>query len=66
MVRHTGERVRIQRAVMTEQDVEALHAKVEAAEQRAEALQISLGAAQMDITNLLEFRRADRLEMVEL
>ncbi|GJV95535.1 hypothetical protein Tco_1547112 [Tanacetum coccineum] len=49
---HTGDRVGIQRAEMTEQDVKAL--------------QIPLGAAQMDITDLLESRRADRLKMTEL
>ncbi|GKC60703.1 hypothetical protein Tco_1088301 [Tanacetum coccineum] len=55
-----------QRAEMTGQDVEALDAWAEAIEQRAEALQISLGATQIDITDLLESRRDDRLEMAEL
>nr|GEU73046.1 hypothetical protein [Tanacetum cinerariifolium] len=40
-----GDRVRIQRAEMTEQDVKALRARAEAAKQRAEALQISLRVA---------------------
>ncbi|GJZ64561.1 hypothetical protein Tco_0620982 [Tanacetum coccineum] len=44
----------------------ALHARDKAAEQRAETLKTSLGATQMDITYLLESRRADRLEMVGL
>ncbi|GJT30532.1 hypothetical protein Tco_0910807 [Tanacetum coccineum] len=65
-VRQTGDRVCIQRDEMTEHDVEALHARAEVAEQRAETLHISLGAAQMDIIDLLESRRADRLEMAEL
>ncbi|GJS87738.1 reverse transcriptase domain-containing protein [Tanacetum coccineum] len=62
----TGDGVRTQRAMMTKQVVEALCARAEAIEQRAEALHISLGAAQIDITNLMESRRADRLEMTEL
>ncbi|GKD14202.1 hypothetical protein Tco_1198609 [Tanacetum coccineum] len=62
----TGDRVRLQRVEMTEQDVEALDAWAEATEQQAEALQISLGATQIDITDLLESRRDDRLEMAEL
>ncbi|GKC16891.1 hypothetical protein Tco_1013673 [Tanacetum coccineum] len=65
-VKQTGDRVRIQRDEITEHDVEALHARAEVAEQRAETLHISLGAAQMDIIDLLESRRADRLEMDEL
>ncbi|GJT06207.1 hypothetical protein Tco_0840669 [Tanacetum coccineum] len=52
-------------------DIVALRARVETleaemTEQDVEALQISLGAAQMDIIDLLESRRADRLEMAEL
>ncbi|GJV00711.1 hypothetical protein Tco_1329981 [Tanacetum coccineum] len=47
-------------------DVEALHARAEAAEQRAEALQASLSAAQINIAYLMESRRADRLEMAGL
>ncbi|GJW00234.1 hypothetical protein Tco_1555485 [Tanacetum coccineum] len=65
-VKQTGDRVLLQRVVMTRWDVEALHARDEAIEKRAEVLQISLGATQMDITDLLESRRADRLEMAEL
>ncbi|GKC01313.1 hypothetical protein Tco_0987449, partial [Tanacetum coccineum] len=65
-VRQTGDRVRLQRVVMTRWDVEALHDRDEAVEKQAEALQISLGATQMDITDLLESRRADMLEMAEL
>ncbi|GKE09953.1 hypothetical protein Tco_1413504, partial [Tanacetum coccineum] len=41
-------------------------ARVEAAEQRAETLKISLGATRMDITDSIESRRADRLKMAEL
>ncbi|GJS80480.1 hypothetical protein Tco_0730361 [Tanacetum coccineum] len=48
------------------QDVEAPHARAETLEQRVEALQALLGAAYMDIIDLRESRRADRLEMVEL
>ncbi|GJY78291.1 hypothetical protein Tco_0484092 [Tanacetum coccineum] len=51
---------------MTGQDVVALDAWAEAIEQRAEALQISLGATQIDITDLLESRRDDSLEMPDL
>nr|GEY47150.1 hypothetical protein [Tanacetum cinerariifolium] len=53
-VRQSGDRVRIQRAEMIEQDAEALHARAEGAEQQVETLHISLGAAQMDIIDLLE------------
>ncbi|GKE64831.1 hypothetical protein Tco_1518992, partial [Tanacetum coccineum] len=63
-VRQTGDIVCIQRADMTEKDVEALHARAE--RQQVEALQISFGFAQMDITDLLESRRVNRLEMAEL
>ncbi|GJR74465.1 hypothetical protein Tco_0086830 [Tanacetum coccineum] len=45
----TRDGVRTQRATMTDQNIETLHARAEAAEQRAEALQASLRAAQMDI-----------------
>ncbi|GKD16227.1 hypothetical protein Tco_1205385 [Tanacetum coccineum] len=65
-IRQNGDRVGLQRAEMTEQDVEVVDAWAEAAEQQAEALQISLGATQIDITDLLESRRDDRLEMAEL
>ncbi|GJV33327.1 hypothetical protein Tco_1393727 [Tanacetum coccineum] len=41
---------------MTGQDVEALLARAEAKEQKAETLQILLGAAQMNITDLLKSR----------
>ncbi|GJW47115.1 hypothetical protein Tco_0078761 [Tanacetum coccineum] len=47
-------------------EVEALHARAETAEQRAETLHISLGAAQIDIIDLLESRRADSLKMPDL
>ncbi|GKD59625.1 hypothetical protein Tco_1297134, partial [Tanacetum coccineum] len=62
----TRDEVRTQRAMMTKQVVEALCARDEAIEKRAEALHISLGAAQMDVTNLMESCRADRLETTEL
>ncbi|GJR19564.1 hypothetical protein Tco_0968091 [Tanacetum coccineum] len=45
----TKDRVRLQRAELKRQDVKALHARAETIEQRAEALQASLRAAQMDI-----------------
>ncbi|GJX62061.1 hypothetical protein Tco_0294961 [Tanacetum coccineum] len=51
---------------MTEQDIETLRARAEAAEQRAETLQVSLGVAQMDVRDLIESREADRFEMAEL
>ncbi|GJW85613.1 hypothetical protein Tco_0158758 [Tanacetum coccineum] len=51
---------------MTRHNVEALHARAEAVEQRAEALQASLRAEKMDISNLRESCRAGRLEMAEL
>ncbi|GKD06406.1 reverse transcriptase domain-containing protein, partial [Tanacetum coccineum] len=50
----------------TTRDVETLHARAEAAEQRAEALQALLGAARIDIRDLIKSRRTDRLEMAEL
>ncbi|GJZ90972.1 hypothetical protein Tco_0662899 [Tanacetum coccineum] len=58
------------RAVVAEQQATDLQEvaiqRVEMTEQDVKALQISLGAAQMDITDLLESRRADKLEMAEL
>ncbi|GKE57104.1 hypothetical protein Tco_1496289, partial [Tanacetum coccineum] len=42
------------------------HVRTEAAEQRAETLQVSLGAARMNIRDLIESREADRFEMAEL
>ncbi|GJV67633.1 hypothetical protein Tco_1483142 [Tanacetum coccineum] len=50
---------------MTEQDIKASRARAEAAEQRAETLQVSLGAARMDVKYLIEPREADRFEMAE-
>nr|GEV92555.1 hypothetical protein [Tanacetum cinerariifolium] len=41
-------------------------AKDEAAELRAETLQVSLGAARMDVRDLIRSRKADRFEMAEL
>nr|GFA49811.1 hypothetical protein [Tanacetum cinerariifolium] len=55
-----------QRTDMTEQDIKASRTRVEAAEQRAETLQVSLGAIRMDVRNLIESCKADRNEMVEL
>ncbi|GKE78392.1 hypothetical protein Tco_1544512, partial [Tanacetum coccineum] len=49
-----------------EHDIKTLRARVEAVEQRAETLQVSLGAAQTDIRDLIESREADRPEIVEL
>nr|GEY94325.1 hypothetical protein [Tanacetum cinerariifolium] len=54
------------RKIFMQQEVEALRAKAEAADQRAKALQASLEAAQMDIRDLIESRRIDRLEMAKL
>ncbi|GJV32518.1 hypothetical protein Tco_1392918 [Tanacetum coccineum] len=62
------------------QEIATLRARVETVEQqdmvtqdslmiardRITLLQISLGAAQIDITDLLESHRVDRLEMAEL
>nr|GEX33578.1 hypothetical protein [Tanacetum cinerariifolium] len=48
------------------QEVEALRAKAEAADQRAKELQASPEAAQMDIIDLIESCRIDRLEMAKL
>ncbi|GJR49564.1 hypothetical protein Tco_1400085 [Tanacetum coccineum] len=62
--RHTGDGAR--RIDMTEQDIETLRARAEAAEQRADTLQVSLGAARIDVEDLIESREADRLEMAEL
>ncbi|GKB01865.1 hypothetical protein Tco_0829909 [Tanacetum coccineum] len=42
----------LQRAEILGQDVEALHARAEAAKQRVEALQASFRDAQMDITKI--------------
>ncbi|GJU66369.1 hypothetical protein Tco_1252628 [Tanacetum coccineum] len=59
------------RLASVEQETVTLRARVgsleaEAAEQRAEALQALLGAARIDIRDLIESRRTDRLEMAEL
>ncbi|GJS80585.1 hypothetical protein Tco_0730466 [Tanacetum coccineum] len=56
--RQTGDGAR--RTDMTEQDIETLRTRAETAEQRAETLQVSLGAAQMDVRDLIESREADR------
>ncbi|GJV32242.1 hypothetical protein Tco_1392642 [Tanacetum coccineum] len=55
------------RVVYAEQeDVESLRARAETIEQRAGTLHVSLGAARMDVRNLIESREADRLKMAEL
>ncbi|GJW18236.1 hypothetical protein Tco_0025672 [Tanacetum coccineum] len=64
--RQARDRARTQRTDMIEQDIEASRARVEAAEQRAKTLQVSLGAARIDVRDLIESREADRLEMAEL
>ncbi|GJR70698.1 retrovirus-related pol polyprotein from transposon TNT 1-94 [Tanacetum coccineum] len=64
--RQTGDGSRTQRTDMTEHDIEASHARAETAEQRVETLQVSLGAARMDVRDLIESRKADRFEMVKL
>nr|GEW24313.1 hypothetical protein [Tanacetum cinerariifolium] len=48
------------------QDIKASRARAEAAEQRAETLEVSLGSAQMDVRDLIESHEADRFEMAEL
>ncbi|GKC27257.1 hypothetical protein Tco_1034551 [Tanacetum coccineum] len=40
--------------------------RAEAAEQRVKTLQVSLGAARMNVRDLIESREADRFEMAEL
>ncbi|GJU75629.1 hypothetical protein Tco_1272699 [Tanacetum coccineum] len=64
--RQTGDGARTQRTDMTKQDIEASRSRAEAAEQRAETLQVSLGAARIDARDLIESREADRFEMAEL
>ncbi|GJV89610.1 hypothetical protein Tco_1533548 [Tanacetum coccineum] len=59
-------KVRAHKIDMTEQDIETLRARAEAAEQRAETLQVSLGVARMDVGDLIESREAERFEMAEL
>nr|GEY59444.1 hypothetical protein [Tanacetum cinerariifolium] len=54
------------RADMTERDIKTLRGGAEATEQRAETLQVSLGAARMDVRDLIVSREADRFEMAEL
>ncbi|GJW33002.1 hypothetical protein Tco_0053034 [Tanacetum coccineum] len=48
--------------IWTLQDVESLRARAETIEQRAGTLHVSLGAARMDVRNLIESREADRLK----
>ncbi|GJY29409.1 hypothetical protein Tco_0405176 [Tanacetum coccineum] len=64
--RQTRDGASTQRTDMTEQDSKASHARSEATEQQDETLQVSLGAARMDVIDLIESREADRFEMVEL
>ncbi|GJU01536.1 hypothetical protein Tco_1111874 [Tanacetum coccineum] len=65
--RVTRDSLRIARGKITRLQLRAVAAEqAEAAEQRAKALQISLGAAQIDIIDFLDSRRADRLEMAKL
>ncbi|GJW89904.1 hypothetical protein Tco_0167457 [Tanacetum coccineum] len=64
--RQIRDRALTQRTDMTKQDIEASRARAEAAEQRAETLQVSLRSAQIDVRDLIESREADRYEMVEL
>ncbi|GJR64175.1 hypothetical protein Tco_0010240 [Tanacetum coccineum] len=64
--RQTRDGARTQMTDMTEQDSKALHARSEAAEQQAETLQVSLGAARMDVIDLIESCEADRFEMAKL
>ncbi|GJZ30562.1 hypothetical protein Tco_0575609, partial [Tanacetum coccineum] len=64
--RQTGDRAHTQRNDMTEQDIEASRTRAEAATQQAETLKVSLGAARMDVKDLIESREADRFEMAKL
>ncbi|GJV17525.1 hypothetical protein Tco_1362848 [Tanacetum coccineum] len=61
--RQTGDRAHTQRNDMTEQDIEASRTRAEAAKQQAETLQVSLGAARIDVRDLIESREADRLHL---
>ncbi|GKD77523.1 hypothetical protein Tco_1340144, partial [Tanacetum coccineum] len=49
-----------------QEDSEASCARDEAAEHQAKTLHVSLGAARMDVRDLIESREADRFEMAEL
>ncbi|GJX45962.1 hypothetical protein Tco_0262638 [Tanacetum coccineum] len=60
----TGDEAR--RTDMTTHDIEALRARAEAAEQRAETLEVLLGATRMDVRDLIESREDEMLEMAEL
>ncbi|GJT23308.1 hypothetical protein Tco_0893245 [Tanacetum coccineum] len=51
---------------MTKQDIKASRAMAEATEQQAKTLQVSLGAAQMDVRDLIESHETYKLEMAEL
>ncbi|GJQ92205.1 hypothetical protein Tco_0003344 [Tanacetum coccineum] len=62
--KQTGDEAR--RTDMTEQDIETLRARAEAVEQQDETLQVSLGAAQIDVRDLIESREANRLETAKL
>ncbi|GKG50234.1 hypothetical protein Tco_0521334, partial [Tanacetum coccineum] len=64
--RQTVEGARTQSTDMTEQDIKASRARAEAAEKRVKTLQVSLGAARMNIRDLIGSCEADRFEMAEL
>ncbi|GJV56168.1 hypothetical protein Tco_1457173, partial [Tanacetum coccineum] len=49
-----------------QEDSEASRARAEAAEHQAKTLHVSLGAARMDVRDLIESCEADRFEMAEL
>ncbi|GKF86654.1 hypothetical protein Tco_0254481, partial [Tanacetum coccineum] len=52
--RQTGDEAR--RTDMTEHDIETLRDRAEATKQQDETLQVSLGATQMDVKDLIESR----------
>nr|GEW34580.1 hypothetical protein [Tanacetum cinerariifolium] len=59
--RQTGDGARM--TDMTEKDIETLRTRAETAEQRAETLHLSLGAARMDVRYLIESREVDSLTL---
>nr|GEV25737.1 hypothetical protein [Tanacetum cinerariifolium] len=61
-----ADRRRARRTDMTEQDIETLRTRAETAEQQAETLQVALGAARMDVNDLIESCETDMFEMAEL
>ncbi|GKF01184.1 hypothetical protein Tco_0028107, partial [Tanacetum coccineum] len=58
--------LQLQEKYVKQEDIEASHVRTEAAEQRAETLHVSLGAARMDVRDLIESHEAHWFEMAEL